>query len=113
MKWTVTNVNFWKTAPFAIDLSTGQTVLVSSKYRFGLQFLNLFVQCLYVGFLAFRTISMYSDESVGMQQRILMEYFLGISLMPVLYQVNAIVRRDDFLHFINEYPATLRQIWSE
>ena len=112
-EWAIKNSDLLQTSFFKFDKETQLVVLVNTKRRKILAYLNFLFHCSYVTFLGYRCIQAYLDESVGTQGRILMEYFFGISLMPVLYHVNLLLRSPEFEIFANAYPRVLRQIWGK
>ena len=111
--WSIQNVDCWKTVPVKLDPGTGTVVLVTSKKRRALAWLNILVLFAYTAFLGFRCISAHMDSASGTDQRVLFEYFFGGSLMPLLYQAVLVLQRRQVLAFVRTYPKSLEHIWGK
>ena len=113
MLWSTRNVDFWKTVPVKLDPHTGSVILVNSKKRRALAWTNVLVLCAYAAFLGTCCILAYMDSSSGTEERVLLEYFFGTSLMPILYQAVLVLQKQPFLAFVKTYSKALEHIWGE
>ena len=110
MSWSIQNVDFWKTAPLKWDTSLQKAILAPFKWRWILGYCNFALYCTNTMYLAWQCLTAYLDESAGAGRRILAEYYLGTSLMPLLYHSVAMFKATEFVAFVNAYIGTLGNI---
>ena len=106
-------MEFWKTVPISLDPGTGSAVLLSSKTRRALAYANVLVLCAYSTFLGTNCILAYTDGASRLDQRVLLEFFFGSSLMPIMYQAILILQMGQFLAFAKTYRKSLEHIWGD
>ena len=115
LKWLAhctRNVNFWRCAPYALEKAPGDNMIfVGSKTRQFCWYGNIAAHILYAAFLIFRGIQVhFYDKNANPQQKVYIEYSVGVYILPVLFQASVLIRTEEMVTFFNAQTKAFKQL---
>ena len=104
MRSTVENIDFWRSGVLHWNKTTGRVEVQTSRIRWFLWLLNIFLHLTHVIFMFCRYVQFnYIEESAKASVKIYTEYAVVAYTIPLMLQLSMYFRLDDLVGYINEY----------
>ena len=100
---SVNKVDFWACSPYKWDKKDGKIVIVDTRTRKYLWYLNILAQSSYELYVIIQCVFTLFDENSSTQSQVYMQYISVVYMIPVIVHASIVFRLEEIAEFVAQF----------